>query len=260
HTQEGTAGQARGRVAQAVPEVEPGAMAAPPEASIGFDRLAPVRLPERDGSDPGFLEEPQQQGPGITAEPGRQNDPGLGERGRAHAGNRGLRELGQHGLMAGLTDEDGDDRRGIDDHTPFRPYPRIASSSFRDSRRPRTALGNVGHTSSSRKRRSSAPFSRRWTWNASRSLRSSRALRIARVLLTPVMEATSLASRSVSGTLMFRAMPSLRGEILHHGVGIPPSAAGTSPKALAAPGVRPSSRQGEPREAINQSSEVLSEV
>src|SRR5439155_7144027 len=102
------------------------------------------------------------------------------------------------GLLFDLRDEavDGQNRRAVDDQTPPRPYPRILSRSFLVTRRPSSLRGMLDQISFSRKSRAWAIPRFPGPRLAIFSLRSSNARRIVAVLDSPVICASSSASRS----------------------------------------------------------------
>src|SRR6266576_3092528 len=103
-------------------------------------------------------------------------------------------------------EEDGQDRRAVDDQTPPRPYPRIRSRSLLVTGRPNSFFGTLGQISLSRKSRAWAI--RRFPDGPLAILfrRSSSARRMTDVLDSPVMLASSAANRSTFSFLMFIAM------------------------------------------------------
>jgi hypothetical protein len=105
----------------AVAEVEPGRMTALPVAPVRVHRLAPVQLTERDLLDAELVQEPLHEAVGIGSEPRAQHDSGLGERPRAGRHRVGGEELVDEAFMPGLLEDDGQQHRRIDDHTPSSP-------------------------------------------------------------------------------------------------------------------------------------------
>jgi hypothetical protein len=109
-------------------------------------------------------------------------------------------------LGTAFAKEDSQNRRAVDDHTPPLPYPRIRSRSLLVTWRPRSFRGMLGQISLSRK--SSAWANRGFPDGprAIRSLRSSRARRMAAVLVSPVICASSSPNHSTLSFLIFIAM------------------------------------------------------
>src|ERR1700761_5525539 len=164
-----------------------------------------MRLAEGRRDDLVVLDEPGQRGLSSESEPGREDDarlqPGRSAYPRCLRRGKGVDDTLETRFLA----DDRQNGRGGDDHAPPSPYPRISSRSSLDSDRPSSSGGNSGQISSSSSlisRSSRSPAEGRV--NDSSTWR--KAYRTAPVLVSPVSAATSLASRSVSGSLMLSAM------------------------------------------------------
>lgn len=97
-------------VGEAVAEIQAGRVAAFAEPSVGVDGSPPVRLAERNDGERGLLEKPRQDGPSVAAQACAENNAGFHEGGRADAGIGGGGELGDDGLVTGLSQRDRDQR------------------------------------------------------------------------------------------------------------------------------------------------------
>lgn len=199
-------GEPGSRVGQAVAEVQSCRVASFPKANISFDCHAPVILAERHNLNTGLLQESQEERSRVLFQSSRQHKSCFRQCGRPDTCRASASQPLEKRLVARFLLQDRNNRRGIEDQKPSRPKPRMLSTSFFVVLLPRTDRGTWGQTSSSRKRRSLLKRSCRTTRNDSRSFRSESAVRIAFVLFSPVMAATSAASFSVSGSLMLRAI------------------------------------------------------
>lgn len=108
-------------VGEAVAEVQAGAvppLAVPP---IGVDGGPPVILAKGNDREVGFQSEQRQNALAVGSDPGRQNNSRLRQRGRSDPGGRGVGELVEKRLPAGLLRQDGDQRRAVENQTPPGP-------------------------------------------------------------------------------------------------------------------------------------------
>src|SRR5262245_2179718 len=178
------------------------------EPRIRMDGDRPVLIGEGHHVDSRLLDEPGQKTPTARAELRGQHEASF-DQGRGADSGRARGKRFDERVPARLSEDDRHQRRSVDDHTPSGPNPRICSRSRLLLLRPRIARGTWGQTSLSRKRKSSAWRFRTPVRIANRARLSWRATLTARVLVSPARAATSAARRSVSRSLMFKAMVAL---------------------------------------------------
>lgn len=119
--EEGLIGELRHGVAQAIPEVQPGAVPALAVAAVGVGRGLPVRVSKRNDGKLGFHDEEGEEALAVGADARRQHHARFGEGWRADSRGRALRQPIEQSLPSRLPKEDRNENRGIDDQTPSGP-------------------------------------------------------------------------------------------------------------------------------------------
>jgi hypothetical protein len=88
---------------------------------VGIGRGLPVRVAKRYDRQLGLHDEKGQEPFAVGAHPRGQDDTRFGQSGSADSRGRDARQPVQQGLPAGLSNEDCDESRGVEDQTPSGP-------------------------------------------------------------------------------------------------------------------------------------------
>ena len=113
--------KARDCIAETVPQVQGGrvpSLAVPHER---LERLAPMVFAEGDDGDPEVTEEPIEERPRVETHSHGQDDSGFDEGRSGHSRRRRVRDSIDKSLVSDFLDEDGDERRRVDDQVPSGP-------------------------------------------------------------------------------------------------------------------------------------------
>lgn len=107
-------------IGETIAEVEAG-MPAAAESPIAIHRLSPMVVAEVQHRDIEVAQEAIHDRLGFHPQACLEDDAGFGEGGRSDTNYFGAPQLVEEPLESALTENDGDDRRGVEDQTPGLP-------------------------------------------------------------------------------------------------------------------------------------------